>query len=81
MPEAIRFVASADRGVETAANRQVLDPNAPPLTDTVAEGEFRAQTTTRLHVDAKLALAVRKQGFKLRIAFKALGHVGHSGAR
>lgn len=46
MPETIRFVASASSGVETAANRHALDPNAPPLADAMAEGEFRAQATT-----------------------------------
>lgn len=77
----IRFVVSATYGAETAANRHALDPNAPPFTDAMAEGEFRAQAATRLHVDAKLAFAICQQGFELRIAFEALGHIGHGRAR
>lgn len=81
MPEAIRFVASAGRGVETAANRQVLDPNAPPLTDAMAEVEFRAQATASIGVNAEIALAAGEEGFQLRVAFEALGHLGHGRAR
>jgi hypothetical protein len=56
--EAIRFAAWPACGGETAANRRGLDPDATPPADATAEGEFRAQATTRIHFDAKLAFAV-----------------------
>lgn len=58
MPETIRFVASAACGVETAANRHALDSNASPLTDAVAECEFRPESAAGIDVDAKLVFAV-----------------------
>ncbi|QKC80987.1 hypothetical protein EB232_04355 [Mesorhizobium sp. NZP2077] len=58
--DAIEVAASSIYGVQPAANRLALDPNAPTLTYAMAECEFRAQATTRIHVDAKLAFAVAR---------------------
>jgi len=38
----------------------VSEPTASPLTDAMAECEFRAEAPAGIDVDAKLALAVRK---------------------
>ena len=81
MRDAIGFVASAGCGVETAANRRGSDTNSAPPANAMAEREFRAEAPARIAVDPKVALAVGEKRFKLRITFKAFGHVGHDHAR
>ena len=57
----------------------VLQPDAPayPEVDTVAEGEFQSEPAARVDPDTEVSLAAFEDGFKLRIAFKALRHVAH----
>lgn len=57
------------------------DPDAASSANAVAEREFRAEAAARSGVNAEITLAVGKHGFKLRIAFKALGHIGHGRTR
>ena len=60
MLDAIEVPAAPIHGVLPAANRRVSEPTASPLTDAMAECEFRAEAPAGIDVDAKLALAVRK---------------------
>lgn len=74
------FSGSSCPSVETAANRTCSDPNAASPADAMAECEFRSEAPAGIGMNAKLALAASEERFELRIAFEALGHVGHGRA-
>lgn len=71
--------APSQRGSPAAENRIVLQSDAPASAkvDTVREGEFHSESAARFDHDAEVSLAAFEDGFKLRIAFKALRHVAH----
>ncbi len=79
--EAARRLMETERSSRHGGKSEGLDSNPPPSADAVVECEFHAQTPAGFDFDAKRPLMIGKQRFKLRIAFEALGHVGHGRAR
>jgi hypothetical protein len=73
--------ASSQNGAAAAADRRASASEAllPAEVEAVTEGKLLPELHRRIqiHADAELPLAALQQGFHLRIALEAPGHVAH----